>query len=240
MIETVQTSIDNKIPIAGVFLDLSKAFDVVDHSILLSKLEYYGIRGQTLSWFESYLTNRQQYTVVNNTKSKLGSITHGVPQGSILGPLLFLIYVNDMNCALDESCNLRLFADDTNIFITAPSYEKLKTQMLSVLERLSGWFSANKLIVNIEKTCYTVFSGPRSNVPDFLNTIFLQNMTIKRTRSTKYLGIYVDEKLSWNDHIDNLHKSLVKISNSFKIIRNHVSPHNLKLLFSACFASKVN
>ena len=114
MYDKISSAIDNKEYTVGIFIDLSKAFDIVDHDILLSKLEHYGIRGTALSWFENYLNNREQYVEFNGHRSELWRIKCGVPQGSILGPLLFLVYINDL-CNVSKVVDFILFADDTNI-----------------------------------------------------------------------------------------------------------------------------
>ena len=117
---------------AGIFIDFKKAFDTVDHSILFSKLEHYGIRGSVLEWLKSYLKNRQQYSYVNGKNSTQQLITYGVPQGSVLGPLLFLIFTNDIgNCTESK---IRLFADDTNAFVNSDSYTGLKSKISSTLK----------------------------------------------------------------------------------------------------------
>ncbi|PIK47139.1 putative RNA-directed DNA polymerase from mobile element jockey-like [Apostichopus japonicus] len=116
-IDRLYTNLDNDNTCIGVFLDLSKAFDTINHSILLSKLSFYGIRGTTLNWLDSYITNRLQYTTYKNSNSGLGEIACGVPQGSVLGPLLFIIYVNDI-CHVSNIAHTVLFADDTNLFFT--------------------------------------------------------------------------------------------------------------------------
>ena len=135
----------------SVFIDLSKAFDVIDHSILIYKLKYYGVRGKCLNWFESYLSNRQQFTVVNGTNSKYNTVGCGVPQGSILGPFLFLIYVNDLpQCS--QSLNYILFADDTSVFTSGNDLSSLVINMNLQLTKIATWMEANKLILNVEKT----------------------------------------------------------------------------------------
>ena len=126
----------------GVFIDLAKAFDTVKHSILLGKLHHYGVRGITYDWFKSYLTRRQEYVTLNKDNSKRARITCGVPQGSILGPILFLLYINDLN---DVSNRLQsiMFADDTNLFHTGKTLEEVERQKNCELIKVDEWFIAN-------------------------------------------------------------------------------------------------
>ena len=130
-----------------MFLDLSKAFDCLDHSQLLRKLEYCGIRGVLLNWFLSYLSNRKQYVIIDDFKSELQQITCGVPQGSILGPLLFLLYINDL-CNTSTVLKYVVFADDTTIYMSHSDPKLLQYNFNNELKYISDWFSANKLVVN--------------------------------------------------------------------------------------------
>ena len=136
--------------VLGVFIDFSKAFDTVNHHILLQKLSHYGIRGLALNWFTSYLDNRYQYVSFDSTESTRRKITCGVPQGSILGPLLFLIYVNDMADVSDKLFTL-LFADDTNAFIAGNNVDEMIINMNKELDKLVKWMNANKLSLNVSK-----------------------------------------------------------------------------------------
>ena len=140
---------DKKENVIGIYFDLQKAFDVVDHSILLDKLYNYGIRGFLYEWLKNYLCDRTQFTMANGCRSSLGIITHGVPQGSILGPVLFLCYCNDICNAIPESI-LRLFADDTNLFVHDKNIETLISVANIQLQKLNDWFLANKLSLNIQ------------------------------------------------------------------------------------------
>ncbi len=239
IVDNIYQELENGKYVAGIYLDISKAFDTVDHSILLYKLEHYGIRGEPLEWFKSYLTNRKQFTVVNNQQSSTKNIKYGVPQGSVLGPLLFLIYTNDIvNCTKEKNLT-RLFADDANSFLSRDTPEELKRSMTIILKDFFKWCSDNKLTVNIDKTCYTVFKTRRKEVPSFLNNIKVDNITIPKVSSANYLGVILDESLTWEEHINNLVKTLISTANSFKVIKNKVRTENKRTLYHAYIYSKI-
>ena len=151
--------------VAAIFFDLSKAFDSLDRDILLHKLYNYGICGPMHSWLTSYLSNRSQYVILNNAQSTMLSVDYGVPQGSVLGPLLFLIYINDIGNIPNLPAYPKIFADDTNIFINASNLIKLNRDCQDAIDRISDWMLANRLTVNYEKTNYMIFS-PNKQLKD--------------------------------------------------------------------------
>ena len=146
----------NKNKILGIFLDLNKAFDTVDHNILLYKLHYYSICGNAYNWFQSYLSKRQQYTIIGDCTSKVMPLSVGVAQGSILEPLLFLVYVNDFQFAC-HNANPKLFADDSNLFVPGGNLNELYEAANLACSQVSHWFKCNRLTVNFSKSGYLLF-----------------------------------------------------------------------------------
>ena len=181
-----------------LLIDFSKAFDMVDHSILLSKLHHYGIRGKAYDWFTSYLSNRQQFVSVSGKDSKTRRLDFGVPQGSILGPLLFVIYINDMP-EISRIAKFILYADDANIILTADSIHEIEKQLCDLINVLLNWVDSNGLLLNLKKTVYMLFN--RSNA--VLNlTVKIKNTIIERKSESKFLGVIVDDKLKWTKHVN--------------------------------------
>ena len=211
----VASALDSKMPCLGVFLDLSKAFDTINHEILLKKLFNYGIRGTVYYWFKSYLSGRSQQVEFNGITSSIKSISSSVPQGSILAPLLFIIYVNDLPNCLAYSKSLS-FADDTTIILKDKNIDNLYKNANKELKNIDNWLIANKLFLNISKTKHILFSHKHSN-KTLNKTLSIRNKQIDRVTSIKLLGLIFNENLTWKDHITML---ISKIKSSlFSVMR---------------------
>ena len=205
--ENLVNAIDNGKCAVGIFLDFQKAFDIVDHCILLDKLYFYGIRGQAFDWFSSYLHNRQQLVNYYGCESDLKTIKCGVPQGSILGPLLFVLYINDLP-QVSEYFMPILFADDTNLFATGYNLNDIVSEINKEIANIYAWVKANKLSLNIDKTNFMLFT-PKC-VSRSINGIFIDGNKIMEVTETKFLGVIIDCKLNWSPHITYISKKVAK------------------------------
>ena len=215
----------------AVFIDLTKAFDTVNHSILLSKLCSLGVLNDSpaYNWFESYLSNRCQVTVCNGTKSCPETVQIGVPQGSILGPLLFTLYINDLPDYL-EHCDVTLYADDTVLFISDKSLHNIKSYMNSDLEKLNNWLKLNHLTLSISKSKFMIIgSSQRLNKIDSIS-FKVDNIDLDEVSSFKYLGIVINNRLNWQDHVDQMFSKINKKLGLLKRIR-YCLPLDARLMF---------
>jgi hypothetical protein len=229
----ITKALDNDVPVVGLFADLSKAFDTIDHSILLDKLYALGFRGTSHKWFSCYLTNRYQYVELAGSKSCMSKLTTGVPQGSVLGPLLFLLYINDLTC-VSKSLQFTLFADDTTVLYSNKSLVHNLNDAAQELEIVFDWFVANRLCVNVDKTHFMFFSK-RGCVCD--RVLKLRSCSVKLVQSTKFLGVYIDDKLNWAVHITELVTKLNRSLGMMKVA-SHCLPHDVLLqIFYAFFYS---
>ena len=213
-------NIDRGLLSGVVLIDLKKAFDTIDHEVLFSKLRACGVDDLTLPWFRSYLTDRRQRCFVNGQFSNSSFITKGVPQGSIIGPLLFLVYINDLPNCLNEGIP-RMFADDTNISFSSNSLSDLEHLINFELQSLNRWLIANKLSLNIAKTEFMVI-GSRQRLatfddPDLCVTV--NNAPVKQVTSAKTLGMTLDENLTWRDHVEVISKKISSDTISYAIWR---------------------
>jgi len=216
----INMALDNGYKVATVFLDIVKAFDTVSHDILLMKCEIYGIRGPALSFLRSFLSCRKQYVQIGNMDSHENCIECGVPQGSVLGPLLFLIFVNDLPQSVskletrmseivkkDSAATVPMFADDTSLVVIAKSERLLLESVRGSLNEVSRWLRVNQLKVNPSKSNFLIFSRT-SNYYPWIQHIAYEDGMIARQKAVKYLGIIIDETLSFRSHIETLSRIL--------------------------------
>ena len=238
LVDQIRLSMGQRQMTCGIFIDLSKAFDTVNHQILLDKLEHYGIRGHALELFKSYLSNRKQYVHIEKSKSQTRPISCGVPQGSVLGPLFFLLFIND----LPKCCStgkVRLFADDTTIFFHSNSIDDIISTGKVIMTELTTWFEANKLTLNADKSSFTIFKSGRKVIQNLPLHIDFLNQKIQRTSHIKFLGIILDENLTWNHHINEICGKLKRLFHIFYNIRNYLNEENIKTIYYALVYSRI-
>ena len=236
--EMIREALDTDHFACGVFIDLQKALDTVDHDILIAKLEYYGARGISKNWFSSYLQNRKQFVSINGFKSSVNSIQFGVPQGSVLGPLLFLIYINDLKLSVKNSI-VHHFADDTNLLYINKSIRVLCKKINYDLKGITHWLNANRISLNVNKTEFIIFR--KSNkLANFEYKIKLNGKRLYPSTTIKYLGVLIDEHLSWKPHTDELVKKLNRSNNMLSKIRHYVNSSTIRSLYFALFSSHIS
>ena len=231
----------NKIPIT-IYLDLSKAFDTLDHNILLRKLKYYGVSGPAFNWFHSYLSNRHQYSEMNGCISDMRKITTGVPQGSILGPLLFIIYMNDIYHASKKFHSI-LYADDTSLLDTLcsfntvmdKSYNKtlIADNINTELQEISTWLAVNKLSLNVQKTKFMIFHNRQRDISTLVPELKINGSPIERVAEFNFLGLTLDEHMSWAAHINKISNKLSRTIGIISRLKNTLDTHILKLIYNA-------
>lgn len=241
LLESILLSINSKKHTGVLFIDLQKAFDSIDHEILINKLNAYGVRENALLWFRSYLSDRVQRVLVNNTSSDYCSITHGVPQGSCLGPLLFLVYINDIAEYLPTE-SLNLYADDTAILAVADDIHSLNCKLQSLASDLSKWCLHNKLNINIgkSKTMHFAPSIQRSNSSCNSLSISINNAHIEQVHHYKYLGFIIDDQLNCRKLVSNTVSKLNNILFTFRKIRPSLSLKASIAVLKAKFISYID
>ena len=199
LVDKISKALEEGDYVLGLFLDFSKAFDTVNHDILFRKLEFYGIRGTPLKLFTSYLCGRSQYVEYNGMTSTKEKIICGVPQGSILGPLLFLIYINDLAFASSKIFSL-LFADDSNLFLSGKNPNELINMMNTEITHVVKWLQINKLSINLKKTQFMIFRKRRTKT-NITEELDINDVKINQVQKTKFLGVVIDECLTFQNHV---------------------------------------
>ena len=237
LVETIAKNREERKHTIGVFIDLSKAFDTLNHHKLLMKMEKYGIRGTNLQWFKSYLANRSMRVkcISNITRqveySTYHELEYGTPQGSCLGPLLFLIYINDLQNSILYSTTI-LFADDTTLLQGHQNLRYLKWSVEEDLKLMIDWFRANLLTINLDKTECLLFNKNNCNSPLNLE-LELGTSIVKCTDQVKFLGLWIDNKLQWTQHTNTLLMKLKQNTNLLKVGNKFLSKASKKLVYYA-------
>lgn len=241
---SIYKSIENNKKTIAIFLDLRKAFDTVCHKKLLEKLTEYGVRGLANQLFTSYLNNRVQHVKIEDELSDHRKVTFGVPQGTVLGPLLFIAYINDMLNLNSSNNKIIAYADDTVLLVEDENWEAVYSKAATEFAKLNQWLSENVLTINFSKTKFMCFSLYGKNIPNFKKlkihkySCLLKNNAncqckekLEQTSYTKYLGLYIDSNLKWNIHIENLNTKIRKLTYKFYQLRNIMSKQILRLLY---------
>ena len=231
--EKLLSNLDKGLNSCAIFLDLAKAFDSVDHEILLSKLPKYGIRGNILNFFKSYLTSRSQFVKIGRTESSALPIKFGVPQGSILGPLLFLLFINDLPNA--SNFFIKLFADDTFLCAQNKDIELLETEVNGELVKVNRWLVANKLTLNIGKSKFMIITNKK--LKSYTPSVKINGKPLKCCDHYKYLGVIFDKNLSWKPHIEYICKKVSKACGSLASLRYCVNIDLLREVYHSLIHS---
>ena len=231
MLERWKRAIDQGILAGALLTDLSKAFDCLNHELLIAKLESYGLGHKSLAYIYSYLTDRKQRTKVNGSFSEWADISCGVPQGSILGPLLFNIYLNDIFFFVKE-CDIANYADDNTLYTTGSKIDTLLQNIYTDTCLLSKWFKGNFLQMNADK-CHLLISKCDKDV-----SIILENEIIECSSSVKLLGVTIDNKLDFTEHISKLCKKVSSKIHALARISNYMSPDKLRIIMKSFIESQ--
>ena len=235
----VLNALNDKSVVGSIFFDLEKAFDSVNHSLLIKKLPYYGIAGKAKLLIESYLTNRHQRVLLKNSRTNSNAVSewtkvnHGVPQGSVLGPLLFLLYINDLPMAVPSKIIPILFADDTSIIITRSNNCELQEAISASLHQLTKWFQENSLSLNVSKTHFLQFHNKNQNSLDIPNA--LDSKFITKPNHIKFLGLTINDSMTWKTHIDDILPKLSSACFAIRTVKPYVSHQTLKAIYYAYF-----
>ena len=225
--DSIQKAFEKGTFSCGIFLDLSKAFDSVNHLILLEKLDHYGVRGLTRSWFTSYLSERKQFVSLGNINSDISNNACGVPQGSVLDPLLFLLYLNDFHNS-SKILEFHLFADDANLYCTNNNLQELEVKVNKELIHVQNWLCANKLTLKIEKSNFLIFHIPQKKLTNNIK-LCINGKLLKQENYIKYLGIMIDCHLNWKSHINFVTR---KVKRSIGILSRVRHFTNISILIS--------
>ena len=230
------TALDCKLYTIAIFLDFSKAFDTVNKDIMLSKLDRLGFRGNVNKFFESYLSNRKMYVCVNGNNSRTATINIGLPQGSVSAPWLFSLYINDMHRS-SKKLNFLHFADDTTVYMSGYNLTELCNEVCLELNAIDDWLKSNRLSLNIDKTQFMIYTHNNFNVDDCI--IKIRDRQIHYVKTTKFLGLHIDDRLNYNGHLIDLSKKLSRIKGLLLKLSSYVPAHIVRQIYFALFYSRM-
>ena len=235
MISYFYDKLESREFISAIFLDLKKAFDTVDHSILIRKMNHYGFRGHASKFFQSYLSYRQQCVKIGSSCSELATVQCGIPQVSIIGPLMFLLFVND----LPHATNLlvKLFADDTGLFGSSASPSDLELGMNSEMDKILTWMTNNKLTINVEKSKCLLISHKNNRKNKIRLEISINGSLLENVNSFKYLGIHIDDQMKWATHINYVAGKLASATGMLYKLRKFLTMPVLRMVYFSLFQS---
>ena len=225
-------SLDRNEIVGSVFIDLSKAFDSVCHTLLLGKLARYGFGGDSVLWFQDYLLGRRQRVVIGGEASEWTDVSAGVPQGSILGPLLFSVFVNDLPSALHK-CKVMMYADDTTVYYSHLNCLEVQDVLTEELHHLSSWISRNGLRMNLRKTQFMCLSRKGREKEAMKLEVQVDNQVLERHDAVKYLGVIVDKQLNWRRHIESVRRKCLSALAVLYRVKRALPPRLRKLLYQS-------
>ena len=232
--------LDNKkLPIA-LYLDFSKAFDTINHAILMDKLKHYGVTGVALRWFKDYLTNRKQFVQYKDKVSKMSTITTGVPQGSILGPLLFIIYINDI-AKITNKFKFTIYADDTTLIEPICTFaqpnlrnrNKLAQEINNELEKIVNWLALNKLSLNAKKTKFMMFHYKQKSINNIVPKLVINKVAIERVEVFNFLGVTIDQHMTWKPHAQKTAAKIACTIGTMKRLKHFLPQSILRTLYNS-------
>ena len=239
LVDTISKEMESGSTPTALYIDLSKAFDTLSFDILLYKLNYYGVKGNAFKLLKNYLTNRKQYVVFNSQNSETVDIATGVPQGSILGPLLFSICINDL-ITISNKLKFIMYADDTTIYFNLEDFDPyhLKRDINNELEKITLWLKMNKLSLNVQKTKFMIFHRKQKQISEL--NIAINDTDIERVESFNFLGLHIHESLSWRTHTDTVKNKVSKVVGILYRLKNIFPMYILQTLYNSLIVWYIN